>query len=104
MQGTAWIEPNNMSAAHGGASPICGGAVVGCCRVRPSVYLRERLQGQSGINPGCSRMKQLNQDSAGEARKDGIRITMKQKSTSGTERAPPRLATHHGKWWMASPG
>ena len=27
----------------------------------------------SGINPGCSRTKQLGQDSAGEASKDGIR-------------------------------
>ena len=34
---------------------------------------RERLQWQTGINPGCSRTKQLSQDSAGEARKDGIR-------------------------------
>ena len=30
------------------------------------------LQGQTGINPGCSRMKQLGQDSAREAKKDEI--------------------------------
>ena len=32
----------------------------------------EHLQGWTGINPGCSKMKQLGQGSAGEARKDGI--------------------------------
>ena len=37
------------------------------------MYWRERLQGQSGLNPGCSRTKQLGQDSGGEVRKDGIR-------------------------------
>ena len=31
------------------------------------------MQGRSGINLGCSRTKQLGQDTAGEARKDRIR-------------------------------
>ena len=53
------------------ASLVCGRGVAGCCRGGPSV--RECLQGQTGINPGCSKMKQRGQDSAGEARKDGIR-------------------------------
>ena len=39
--------------------------------VDPVVYLRECFQGQTGINPGCSNMKQLGQDSAGEARRTG---------------------------------
>ena len=30
------------------------------------------MRGQTGINPGCSRTKQLGQDSAGEVRKAGI--------------------------------
>ena len=37
------------------------------------MYCKEHLQGRTGINPGCSRTKQLGQDSAGEARTDGIR-------------------------------
>ena len=49
------------------------GVVAGCCRGIPSVYWREYLEGKTGINPGCSKMKQLGQDEAGEVRKDGIR-------------------------------
>ena len=41
-------------------------------RGKPSVYWKEFLQGQTGINPDCSRTKQLGQDSVGEARKGGI--------------------------------
>ena len=42
-------------------------------RGRSIVYWSERLQGQTGIISGCSRMKQLSQDSAGEVRKNAIR-------------------------------
>ena len=37
------------------------------------MYWRECLQGWIRINPGCSKMKQLGQDEAGEERKDRIR-------------------------------
>ena len=37
------------------------------------VYWRERLHGQTEINPGCSMMKQLGQGSAGEAGMGRIR-------------------------------
>ena len=30
------------------------------------------MQGWTGINPGCSKMKHFGQDEVGEARKDGI--------------------------------
>ena len=52
MEKTAWIGTDNMwvYAAQGGESPICGAGVAGCCRDRPSVYRRERLKEQSGIN------------------------------------------------------
>ena len=46
--------------------------VAGCCRGRLSVYWREYLQERTGINPGCSWIKHLGQDSAGDARKEGI--------------------------------
>ena len=56
-----------------GESPIRGGDVAGCCRGRHNVYCREHLQGQTGINLGCSKMKQHTEDSAGKARKDGVK-------------------------------
>ena len=105
MQGTVWIEPDNMWVyAACGAGPVC---VAGYCRGRSSVSWRERLQGQTGINPGCSKMKQLGQDSAREARKDGIRGRdhNERKKALQQERAPPaRLVIHHGKCRGASPG
>ena len=59
IQGTVWIERDNTSvyATCGGASPICGRGVAEC------------LQEWTRINPGCSRPKQLSQDSAGEVGK-----------------------------------
>ena len=74
--------------------------------VRPSVHWRECLQGRTGINPGCSKTKQLGQDEAGEARKDKItgRDHNERKSISARERAPPGLAIRHNQWWGASPG
>ena len=68
-------EPDNTSvyAAHGGATPVCGGDIAGCCRGRLIVYWKEHLQERTGINTCCFKMKQLGQDEAGEARKDGIR-------------------------------
>ena len=55
-----------------GQDPYVDG-VAGCCRGKTLCVWRECLQGQTGINTGCSRTKQLSRDSAGEARKDGIR-------------------------------
>ena len=61
-------------AGCGGVSTAVGGSgVVGVDPVCRSI-LRKRLQGRTGINPGCSKMKQFGQDSAGEARKDGMRM------------------------------
>ena len=39
-----------------------------------TVCMEGVLEGWTGINPGCSRTKQLSPNSAGEARKDGIRV------------------------------
>ena len=47
--------------------------LAGCFMGTSSMCWRECLQGWTVINPGCSKMKQLGQDSEGEARKDGIR-------------------------------
>ena len=46
------------------------GGVAGCCRRE---YWIEHLQERTGINAGCSKMKQLGQDEAGEAKMDAIR-------------------------------
>ena len=55
-------------------------------------------------NPGCSKMKQLGQNSASEARNDKIRgkdQNERKKSASSRERPlpppPPRLAIRHDK-------
>ena len=63
-------KPDSMSvyATHGGASPVCGAGVAGCCRGRPSVYLRERLH-----SPDCSKMKRICEDQTREMTKNGIR-------------------------------
>ena len=73
VQSDVCIEPDNMwvYAARCGASPVCGRGIAGC--TRPIVYWRERLQGWTRINPGCSWIKQLGQDSTGEVRKDPIK-------------------------------
>ena len=60
--------------------------------VDPVCMWRERLQGQTGINRGFSKMKQLGQDSAGEVRKDGIRGQDHNERKQSRERAPLRLA------------
>ena len=85
MQGMVWmnqITRQSMLQMMGQVQYVEGG-VAGCCRVRHSVYWRERLQGWTGINPGCSKTEQLGHDKAWEARKDGIRG--REKPASGRE-------------------
>ena len=50
------------------------------------------------INPGCSKTKQLGQDSAGEARKDGIRGRDHNERKKRFSKREGRLPIHHGKW------
>ena len=61
----------SMLQVVGQAQYVWEGGVAECCMGRSSLYWRERLQGRTGINPGCSKMNKLSQDSAGELRKEG---------------------------------
>ena len=66
------------------------GTVAGCCRSRSSVYV-----GRTGENSGCSKMEPLELYNTGkekQGRDKRARITMREKSSSGRERAPPGLA------------
>ena len=100
MQVTVWIEPDNIRvyATQDRASPVCGGGDPECCG------WREHLQGLSGINSGCSRMKQISQDSAAEVRKEEVSVTMREKSPPARrETAPSALTIRHGMWLGACP-
>ena len=79
-----------------------GGVLQGVVGVDPMCIVGRICKGQTGINPGCSKMKQLGQDSVGEVRKDKIRErdhSENKKSASARETVPPGLAIHRGKWW-----
>ena len=71
------------------------GVVAGCCRVVPLCI----LTGAHERHPGVLRWSHLNWRNMehGEGQDKRSRITMKEKSSLGRERAQPRLAVHRGK-------
>ena len=63
------------------------------------VCWRERVKGKLGRTQVVLKWSQLNWASreGEEGHNKRVRITMTGRSSSGRERAPPRLAIHHGK-------
>ena len=89
MQRMVWIKPDKCQSMLHMETQVQLQGVLQCELGRPS-----ECGGWTGINPGCSRIKELCQDSAGERRKE-VRYKMmrKQKVKSlQQDRAPSRLA------------